>query len=296
MDKFLFFYCRCKTSPAALQFAINLCYNKLIMHREPAVTRRLAAGPDLSGRDRLRCLPHCGACISHTMPPHRCRCGAKGSCSMIKIAPSILSADFAYLARDIEKISTADYVHVDVMDGVFVPNISIGIPVLKSIRKVTDMFLDVHLMITKPVRYVEEFCDAGADLVTVHVEADFPENIQAAIDKIHAKGKKAGIVLKPKTTWEAVLPYIDQVELILVMTVEPGFGGQKFMADQMPKVAAIRKLINERNPACELEVDGGVAPDTCQTCIDAGANVLVAGSAVYKAEDIPARIKELRGK
>ena len=212
-----------------------------------------------------------------------------------KISPSILSADFANLERDIHRIADADYVHVDVMDGVFVPNISIGIPVLKSIRKVTDMFLDVHLMITQPVRYVEQFCDAGADLVTVHVEADFPENIQAAIDKIHAKGKKAGIVLKPKTTWEAVLPYIDQVELILVMTVEPGFGGQKFMADQMPKVAAIRKLINQRNPACELEVDGGVAPDTCRACIDAGANVLVAGSAVYKAEDIPARIKLLRG-
>lgn len=214
---------------------------------------------------------------------------------MVKIAPSILSADFANLERDIHRIADADYVHVDVMDGVFVPNISIGIPVVQSIRKVTELPLDVHLMITQPVRYVEQFCDAGADLVTVHVESDFPENIQAAIDKIHAKGKRAGIVLKPKTTWEAVLPYIDEVELILVMTVEPGFGGQKFMADQLPKVAAIRKLINERNPAYELEVDGGVAPDTCKACIDAGANVLVAGSAVYKAADIPARIRELRG-
>ena len=214
---------------------------------------------------------------------------------MIKISPSILSADFANLERDIHRISDADYVHVDVMDGVFVPNISIGIPVLKSIRKVTDMFLDVHLMITKPVRYVEEFCDAGADLVTVHVESDFPENIQAAIDKIHAKGKKAGIVLKPKTTWEAVLPYIDQVELILVMTVEPGFGGQKFMADMIPKVQQIRAYIDAMNPTCELEVDGGVDPDTCKICIASGANVLVAGSSVYKAEDIPARIRALRG-
>lgn len=214
----------------------------------------------------------------------------------VKIAPSILSADFAELGAGVEAIATADYVHFDVMDGCFVPNISIGIPVLQSIRKRTALPIDVHLMIVQPERYVDQFCDAGADLVTCHVEADTPEKIHLALDKIHAKGKKAGIVLKPKTTWEAVLPYIDQVELILVMTVEPGFGGQKFMADQMPKVAAIRKLINERNPACELEVDGGVAPDTCQTCIDAGANVLVAGSAVYKAEDIPARIKELRGK
>ena len=143
---------------------------------------------------------------------------------MIKIAPSILSADFAYLARDIEKIATADYVHVDVMDGVFVPNISIGIPVVQSIRKVTDMFLDVHLMIVEPVRYVERFCDAGADLVTVHLESDTAENIHAAIDKIHAKGKKAGVVVKPRTPASAVLPFIDKVELILVMTVEPGFG------------------------------------------------------------------------
>ena len=214
---------------------------------------------------------------------------------MIKIAPSILSADFANLERDIHRISTADYVHVDVMDGVFVPNISIGLPVLQSIRKVTDMFLDVHLMIVEPIRYVERFCDAGADLVTVHVESDTPENIHAAIDKIHAKGKKAGIVLKPATPAEAVLPYLEKVELILVMTVEPGFGGQKFMADMMPKVTAIRKLIDEKNPACELEVDGGVDPETAKVCVAAGANVLVAGSSVYKAENIPERIAQLRG-
>ena len=213
---------------------------------------------------------------------------------MIKIAPSILSADFANLERDIGRIATADYVHVDVMDGVFVPNISIGLPVVQSIRKVTQMPLDVHLMIVEPLRYVEQFCDAGADLVTIHVEADTQEHTRAAIEKIHAKGKKAGIVLKPKTPAEAVLPFLEQVEMVLVMTVEPGFGGQSFMADQMPKVTAIRKLIDEKNPGCELEVDGGVAPDTCGVCIAAGANVLVAGSAVYKAEDIPARIQALR--
>ena len=207
---------------------------------------------------------------------------------MIKIAPSILSADFAYLARDIEKIATADYVHVDVMDGLFVPNISIGIPVVKSIRPTTDLPLDVHLMIERPVRYVEQFCDAGADIVTCHVEADTEENILAAIDKIHAKGKKAGVVVKPRTPASAVLPFIDKVELILVMTVEPGFGGQKFMADMMPKVQAIRGYIDAMNPACELEVDGGVDGDTCKVCIASGANVLVAGSAVYKAADIPA--------
>ena len=213
---------------------------------------------------------------------------------MIKIAPSILSADFAYLARDIEKIATADYVHVDVMDGLFVPNISIGIPVVKSIRPTTDLPLDVHLMIERPVRYVEQFCDAGADIVTCHVEADTEENILAAIDKIHAKGKKAGVVVKPRTPASAVLPFIDKVELILVMTVEPGFGGQKFMADMMPKVQEIRRYIDAMNPTCELEVDGGVDPATCKLCIASGANVLVAGSSVYKAEDIPARIRALR--
>ena len=214
---------------------------------------------------------------------------------MIKIAPSILSADFANLERDIRRVSDADYVHVDVMDGLFVPNLTIGIPVVASIRKVTELPLDVHLMIVEPVRYVEQFCDAGADLVTVHVEADTEANTRAAIEKIHAKGKRAGIVLKPKTPAEAALPFLEAVDLILVMTVEPGFGGQKFMAEQMPKVETLRRWIDARNPACELEVDGGVDPVTCKACIAAGANVLVAGSAVYKAPDIPARIRELRG-
>ena len=214
---------------------------------------------------------------------------------MIKISPSILSADFANLERDIRRIRTADYVHVDVMDGLFVPNITIGVPVVASIRKVTDLPLDVHLMIVRPVRYVEQFCDAGADLVTVHVESDTEDQIHAALDQIHGKGKRAGVVLKPGPPAEAVLPFLEKADLILVMTVEPGFGGQKFMADMMPKVSAIRKLIDQRNPGCELEVDGGVDPVTARVCVEAGADVLVAGSAVYRAEDIPGRIAELRG-
>jgi len=214
---------------------------------------------------------------------------------MIKIAPSILSADFANLERDIRRIADADYVHVDVMDGIFVPNITIGIPVVKCIRPTTDLPLDVHLMIDRPVRYVEEFCKAGADIVTVHVEADTEENTRKALDIIRACGKKAGVVVKPGTPAQAVLPFIDICDIILVMTVEPGFGGQSFMADMMPKLKQIRAFIDERNPACELEVDGGVDPVTCKIVIENGANVLVAGSAVYKAADIPARIAELRG-
>ena len=214
---------------------------------------------------------------------------------MIKIAPSILAADFANLERDIQRVRTADYLHVDVMDGLFVPNISIGLPVVESIRKVTDMTLDVHLMIDRPVRYVERFCRAGADIVTVHVEADSEENTGKALDIIRAQGKRCGVVLKPKTPAEAVLPFLEKCGMVLVMTVEPGFGGQKFMEDMMPKLRQHREWINAKNPACELEVDGGIDPVTCRTVIENGANVLVAGSSVYKAENIPARIMELRG-
>ena len=214
---------------------------------------------------------------------------------MIKISPSILAADFANLERDIRRVSSADYVHVDVMDGLFVPNITIGIPVVKAIRPTTDLPLDVHLMIERPVRYVEQFCDAGADIVTVHVEADTQENTLRCLELIHGKGKRAGVVVKPKTPAEAVLPFLSQCDMILVMTVEPGFGGQSFMADMMPKLRQIRAWIDAKNPACELEVDGGIGPETAKTAVENGANVLVAGSSVYKAADIPGRIAQLRG-
>lgn len=213
---------------------------------------------------------------------------------MIKIAPSILSADFANLERDIGRISTADYVHVDVMDGMFVPNITIGIPVVRCIRPTTTLPLDVHLMIVKPARYVEEFCDAGADIVTVHVESDTPEGIQSAIDKIHAKGKRAGIVLKPATPAQAAEPFLEQVEMVLVMTVEPGFGGQKFMPAAVEKIAAIRAEAQRRGLSTDIEVDGGIDAATAPLCAAAGANVLVAGSAVFGAKDPAAAMSAIR--
>ena len=215
---------------------------------------------------------------------------------MAKIAPSILSADFANLERDIHdlEIHGADIVHVDIMDGIFVPNISIGIPVVQALRPVTQLPLDVHLMIDRPIRYVEQFVNAGADYVTIHVEADQPQNTLEALDKIHALGCKAGIVLKPKTPVEAAIPYLEKCDMILVMTVEPGFGGQKFMEDMMPKVKQLREWMDDINPDCLIEVDGGVDANTCAVCKENGADVLVAGSAYFKATDRTAFVKTIQ--
>ncbi len=219
----------------------------------------------------------------------------KGGAALVKIAPSILAADFANLEREIGRIAGADYVHVDVMDGLFVPNITVGPPVVRAIRPVTKLPLDVHLMIDRPVRYAEAFCRAGADLVTVHLEADAPENIRRALERIRAEGKRAGLALKPGTPAESVLPFLEWCDLVLVMTVEPGFGGQSFLWDMLDKVRTVEGYIRERGLPCELEVDGGIDPKTAPEAVRAGANVLVAGSAVYRAADIPARIQELRG-
>ena len=215
---------------------------------------------------------------------------------MVKVAPSILSADFVNLERDIRalKETGADYVHVDVMDGLFVPNITIGIPVVAAIRRITDMPLDVHLMIDRPLRYVDEFCKAGSDLLTVHVEADTQENTLAALKRIRENGVRAAISVKPKTPAEAVLPFLPYCDLILVMTVEPGFGGQSFMQDMMPKLKTIRGYIDAQNPTCELEVDGGVNAETAHICRENGANVLVAGSAYFKAADPAAFVRAVK--
>ena len=214
---------------------------------------------------------------------------------MIKIAPSILSANFTKLGTELDSIASADLVHFDVMDGCFVPNLSFGLPVLKDVRKYTDAFLDVHLMIDKPERYIDDFARAGADLISVHLEADGPRGIRKALDAMAANGAKKAVALRPITDPKAILPYIEELDLVLVMTVEPGFGGQAFMRDQLDTIRRVRAIIDQYHPGCDLEVDGGINADTAKLVTAAGANVLVAGSAVFGAPDRAAAIAALRG-
>ena len=213
---------------------------------------------------------------------------------MVKIASSILAADFAKLGEEIASIESADYVHFDVMDGMFVPNISFGFPVLESVRKMTDMILDVHLMIDKPSQYAARFARAGGDIITFHVEAEESSKVRTTIEEIQGSGKKAGLSIKPNTPVDALLPYINTIDLVLVMTVEPGYGGQAFIKDSIPKIMEIRNIINDKNLNCELEVDGGINIETARLCVDAGANVLVAGSDIFRADNRKKHIAELR--
>ncbi len=217
--------------------------------------------------------------------------------SKVIVSPSILSADFANLERDIKLVENAgaDWVHVDVMDGHFVPNITIGVPVVKSLKQVTGLPLDVHLMIENPEKYIEAFAKAGADIITFHYEA--VSDVNSVISLIKSFGKKAGMSIKPKTSADVIFPYIKDLDLVLVMTVEPGFGGQKFMQDCAEKIICLKNYINCHSEldseSLIIQVDGGINAETARICTSYGANSLVAGNYIYKSENVEQAIKSL---
>ena len=215
---------------------------------------------------------------------------------MIKISPSILSSDYGNLSSELKRMEAcgADMLHIDVMDGHFVPNITLGAPIVKCIRKSSTLPFDVHLMISDPYKYIPDFVNAGSDIITFHAEAD--SDIEKTIDLILASGKKAGLSVKPKTPVEAVYPYLDKLSMVLVMTVEPGFGGQSFMEDMMPKVSAIRSEIDRRGLDVDIQVDGGINKDTISIAAKAGANVFVSGNAIFSSDDAEKTIADFKAR